>query len=485
MTAEHDVVAALGTWSAGGGPLYRRLAQALTSAAREGRLLPGQRLPAERALAEALAVSRATVVAAYEQLREAGLAESRRGSGTRIIPSLPAPSSDGSVRGGRGHLMFQRMIDGPGELISLSCSAMAGSEAVAAALREVVEADLGALLQDTGYHPRGLPELRRVLAEHYTRQGLPTNDEEILVTTGAHQALVLIAQQYLAPRRTVVVETPSWPGCLDVFQGAEAVLHPVPLDEEGPEPVALSRALATSPALLFVMPSYHNPTGQMMSLARRRRVGELAAQHGVPVIEDNAYAGLQHAEPLPPLALLAPARAEVLTVDSLGKAVWGGLRIGWVRGPCHIIDRLARRKVLADLGSPLIDQAVAARLVPRLEELVRARSDHARARMGQLEAALRDRLPDWTWRRPDGGSSLWVRAPGVDVSSLAQVALRHGVEIIPGSTMGPDGGYQDHLRIPFTFAEERVPQLMDALVAAVGELARHGPRDDRQLTPVV
>lgn len=486
-----DLVVALGDWSTGPGPLYRKLADAVGRATADGALLPGQRLPAERRLADALAVSRATVVAAYDELRGRGVLESRQGSGTRVSAGLPAPPSDGRVRGGRANVIFQRMIDGPGgDLISLTCAAKGGSSAVAEALDEVVREDLSALLADPGYHPRGLPALRAALAAHYTAGGLPTTNEEVLVTTGAHQALVLVTDLYLAPRRGVVIEAPSWPGCIDVFQAAGARLHGVPMDGEGIDAHGLARALAgTAPSLLYVMPTYHNPTGVLMSAARRRRVGELVARYRVPVVEDNAYAGLAGGGPdgaVPaPLATSAPDGAEVLTVDSLGKSVWGGLRTGWVRAPRHIVDRLARRKALADLGSPVLDQALAARLVPRIAELTARRSAELTERLDLLEQLLRRHLPDWRWQRPTGGSALWARLPDLDAGTFAQVALRHGVEIVPGSAMDPDGGHDDHLRIPFTFEPEVLVAMVRGLADAAEELARHGPRDDRPLRPVV
>lgn len=484
------VAGVLGDWSTGHGPLYRKLADALERAAADGALLPGERLPSERRLADVLAVSRATVVAAYDELRGRGLLESRQGSGTRVRESLPVPASDGRVPGGRADAIFQRMIDGPGELISLTCAATRGASEVAEALDEVVHHDLRDLLAEPGYHPRGLPALRTAIARHYTAAGLPTcGEEEVLVTTGAHQGLVLVADLYLAPRRQVVVEAPSWPGCIDVFHAAGALLHGVPLDAEGIDPALLSKALEEQPSLLYVMPTYNNPTGILMSAARRRRVGELAARHRVPVVEDNAYAGLAGCYPdgeaPAPLAAHAPPGAEVLTVDSLGKSVWGGLRIGWVRAPRHVIDRLARRKALADLGSPVLDQAVAARLLPRLDELTARRSEALSERLELLELLLRRHLPEWRWNRPAGGSSLWVHVPGLDAATYAQVALRHGVEIVPGAAMDPDGGHDDHLRIPFTFEPDVLVSLVRGLERAAEELTRHGPRDSRPLRPVV
>ncbi|GGK70344.1 GntR family transcriptional regulator [Sphaerisporangium melleum] len=480
FSTERDVVPLLGDWAARPGPLYRSLAGALTRAVHDGALAPGDRLPAERRLARTLGVSRATVVAAYEELRGGGLLVSRQGSGTRIAPDLRVrpPAADGRVPGGTATTIFQRLIDGPGELISMAVAAGGAVPQLADVLRELVRDDLDDLLADHGYHPGGLPALRVAIAAHLTGTGLPTAPEEVLVTTGAHQGLVLVTQLYLAPGATVVVESPNWPGCLDVFRSAGARLVTVPLDDEGPSVAALGAVLRErAPALLYLMPTYHNPTGLLMSATRRRRIAELAAVHGVPVLEDNASMTYhsESGDAPPPLAAYAPPGAEMLSLGSLAKAVWGGLRIGWVRGPAEIVQRLARRKVLADIASPVLDQALAARLLPRLEEILAVRSGELRRRLDHIDGLLRERLPSWRWRRPDGGGALWVELPGVNAVAFAQVAARYGVDVVPGAAMDPDGGHHSHLRLPYTFPPETLDELVHRLARAWAEFERHGP----------
>jgi DNA-binding transcriptional MocR family regulator len=270
------------------------------------------------------------------------------------------------------------------------------------------------------------------------------------------------------------------PAVVDLFRAAGARLVGVPLDDDGIDAEGLAQALADhQPALLYVMPTYHNPTGTLMSPGRRRRVVELAARHGVPVLEDNAYNTVvaldAAADPPPLLVAYAPATAEVLSVGSLAKAVWGGLRVGWVRAPGEIADRLARYKARADLGSPLLDQALAAQLLPRLGELQAARAATTRQRLDHLAALLTAQLPGWRWRRPDGGSALWVELPGTDAAVFAQVALRHGVDVVPGAVMDPSGAHDGYLRLPFTFPVQVLTELVERLRRAWTELQRHGP----------
>lgn len=459
-------VQTLGDWMTGRGAMYRRLAAAIESAILAGELVPGARLPAERALARTLAVSRATVVAAIDELRARGLVESRQGSGTRVSSTRAGRRTSADSRADRGlaQPMLRRLAAPAGEVLSMAHAAEPGSAELVTTVREVVEADLPVLLGDFGYHPRGLWALRTALAAHYTGVGLPTDPDQILVTTGAQQALVLVTRLFVHDGSTVVLERPSWPGCFDVYDAAGARLVGVPLDDEGIRADALATALREHrPALLFVIPTFHNPTGTLMSRSRRRLVAELAARHDVPVLEDNADAAIGDAELPPPVAAFAPDTAEVVTVGTLSKAVWGGLRIGWVRAARPVVDRLAKHKALADLGSPLLDQAVAARLVPRLPELIAQRATLAHERLTYLTQALSEALPQWRWRRPTGGSALWIELPDMDATVFAQLALRHGVEVIPGRATDPTGEHDNFLRLPFTYPPQTATEVVTRL----------------------
>jgi DNA-binding transcriptional MocR family regulator len=489
-----QLVEILGGWASAPGPLYRRLAMALERAVRAGDLQPDERLPSERDLARAVAVSRATVVAAYDELRGLGVVTSRQGSGTRVgrLREIAPPGADGRIPSGRGTSIFQRLVDGPGEVISLARAVESGVPELTDALRDLVRDDLPGLLADVGYHPRGLPALRAAVAAHFSSHGLATAPDQVLVTTGAHQAIGLVAQMYLRRGRVVVIESPSWPGCIDVFRAAGVRLVGVPIDDDGIRVDGVARACAEhAPALLYVMPTYHNPTGTLMSASRRQRIAELAARHGVPVLEDNAYNSYYaHGEANipsvpPPVAAYAPAGAEMLTIGSLAKTVWAGLRIGWIRAPGEIAERLARFKALADLGSPVIDQALAARLLPRLDELAAARAQTLRHRLDHLQRLLTEHLPTWRWRVPDGGSALWIELPGTTASVFGQIALRHGVEVVPGAAMDPTGTHDGYIRLPFTFSIEILTELVRRLRRSWAELERHGPDNATPLRPVV
>jgi DNA-binding transcriptional MocR family regulator len=225
----------------------------------------------------------------------------------------------------------------------------------------------------------------------------------------------------------------------------------VPLDAGGVVVDALEDLMErVRPRFAYLVPVHHNPTGSVLSESRSRRVAELSARYRVPVVEDLALRDLpMSGRPLPaPIAAHDPD-ALVITIGSMSKVFWAGLRIGWIRAPRPIVERLARLKIVNDIGSGLLSQAIAAAALPRLSEATAERRDALVAGHATLTAALAARLPEWSWETPIGGCVLWVRIPRGDAREFTQVAQRCGVSIVPGQVLSADGGHADRLRLPF------------------------------------
>jgi DNA-binding transcriptional MocR family regulator len=464
----------LGRWPAADGPLYRLLATRIGRLADTGELPPGIRLPPERALATALAVSRNTVALAYQVLRDDGMAESRQGSGTRLMPHLITPAAAHRANG-----FFAGMLGGAAA-VDLTIGAVECAPAVAEALRSprdvLGERELSRLTSGAGYLPYGLAELRAAIAAMLAgAHSVPTSAAEVLVTTGAQQALGLLVQTEVTPGQAVVTEDPTFPGFLDAVQRAGGRLVGVP-----PGDVArIADAVAVHrPALVYLIPSFHNPTGAVLPAAARLDIVELARRHpDVTIIDDLTMAELPLGDgpagweqPPPPLAALAPRLPNVVTVGSFSKNYWGGLRTGWVRAPEGIIARLAAAKAAADLGSPPFQQAILAALVrDRHDEILSGRADWARDRYAAMASALSSLLPAWAWTPPAGGLTIWARLPGdADSSAFAQAALRRGVAVVPGRLLTATPRRSPWLRLAFV----RPPS---ELVAAVQTLAAVQP----------
>lgn len=465
LTAKR-LIDVLGPWSTGEGPLHRRLAEALRGAIARGAVAAGCRLPAERALAQALSLSRGTVVAAYEALRQEQVLQSRQGSGT-FVPATGrrrAPDRSAPVR---RNVVAQGFLEGAGGTIPLLGAHSEGALGLDPELVAAAFADLGPELRGPGYEPLGLPALREAIARHLCAQGLPTRAEQILVTSGAQQALALACTLFVRPGEAVALENPTYLTAIDIFSTQGARLLPVPVGPEGPDLDRLRDLLERAePRLVYLIPTYHNPTGVVMPEAARRRLAQLAERAGVPVLEDLALADLTlGAEPPPPVAAFARG-GTLLTVGSMSKVFWAGLRVGWLRAEPEIVLRLGRLKVVHDLGVSLLSQAVAVRLLKDATALRARRCREVARGLEVWSELLQAELPGWRFTAPPGGLCLWAQLPAGSAAELAQVALRHGVSIVPGPLCSPDGGCGDHLRLPLSCSEAAAREGVRRLAAA-------------------
>jgi DNA-binding transcriptional MocR family regulator len=457
----------VGGWSGGNGPLFRQLALAIGRGIERGALPAGSRLPAERPLAEVLSVSRGTAVAAYDLLVGDGLVERRPGSGTFVV----GPGDLALPAGREGTALVHRLVDrshDPGlPVVDLSISVVSDPSGLPDLT--VTASDLAAVVPGTGYSPWGLPDLRSALAAHVTGWGLPTSPDEVVVTTGAQQAIAAAAACWVRPGDTVVVDDPTYPGAIAAFAAAGARLLAVPVDAHGVRPDAFEDALSSRPALAYVQSTLHSPTGSVLAAQRRQRLAEIVVRHRVPMVEDMALADLAWVTSPPPIAAFATG-APIAVVGSLSKLFWGGLRVGWVRAPEAVALRFARVKATHDLGSSALSQIVAARLVRALPTsgLADQRRRQHRERYEVLAAALRRSLPAWTWPEPAGGLSVWVRLPrGSDAGALARAAQRRGVVVATSEGLSADPrSHGDRLRLSFSapgqVLEEGVARLASA-----------------------
>jgi DNA-binding transcriptional MocR family regulator len=489
MVSAAMLVDLIGPWSDGADPLNEQLADALARAIEAGLLPPGTRLPAERELARELALSRTTIVAAYDRLRLAGLARSRQGSGTRVAarrPGLYQPYAATPVEHTDVELPPRRLPVPAGqptassppvgllelhspvhEAVSLTIGALPASPLVADAIATAVREDVPELLGEMGYDPFGLPRLRAGLAAHMTRLGVPTDADEIVITSGAQQAVHLIASALGGPGSAVAMEDPTYIGAIDAFRTTGNRLLPIPVDGDGPRVEVIGLSAGAAPLrLVYVVPTFHNPTGVTMPAARRQELVRMAGELGFQIVEDlTPDASLGIGVP-PPLAAFDQGGDRVITVGSLSKIAWGGLRIGWIRASRPDIDRLVAAKIVADHSSSLITQAIAVRVLEGVEAIASETMRVAADRRRVVTEALAARLPDWEWRMPAGGLALWVRLPDADTVAFSRLAADHGVIVRPGPLASPVGGYRDHIRIAYGTTPDKLVEGVERLATA-------------------
>ena len=464
----------LSSWTTRPGALHHRLSAAIEHGIVQGFLLPGTRLPAERNLAQALSVSRTTVVSAYSSLHAKGWLESKTGSGTWVSrqKAIAARSLAHSCVVSRGSILSIVQSNDP-NLLNL---AIATTEPLAEFVQDAsvrARDHVAYLLGQRAYLPFGLPALRIAIASYLTKTGTSTSPEQILITTGAQQAISLITALFVLRGDSVLVESPTYFGALEVFRFAGARLYPIQVEENHVSSDSLTRRIATvQPRLIYVSPSCQNPTGAILPTHDRRKIARCAEQHQVPIIEDESLADLTfRGDRLPSISAYSPS-APILTIGSLSKLISAGLRIGWIRGPLPLINRLARLKSASDLGSASVSQAIALEVFARIYEARAMRIPELRVKRDLVVDLLRRSQVDWEFTQPEGGLSIWLKMPGVEAQALSQLAMRRGLAIAPGNLFSADESHPEFLRLPFLLSPEMLATAVEGLVETWREVKR-------------
>lgn len=444
----------LGNWrtSSRTGPAYHGLSDAIRLLIVDGRIPIGARLPSERALAEALHVSRTTVTAAYTQLREDGYLNARQGArSTTALPVSPSPPS----------------------LTIPTANLAAATLAAPAAVVSQAYADAAELvtpyLRDIGIELRGVVALREAIAERYCARGLPTDPDEIMVTTGALHAIGLILATYTQPDDRVLVEQPTYHGGLAAMATRGVRPVPVAMTATGWELDAVDAAIRQLvPSLAYLIPDNHNPTGLTLPPAGRRRLAQIIADTRTRTIIDETITDMWLDEQVPPpfAASLTAGRDLVLTVGSMSKSFWGGLRIGWIRAERTTLATVAALRPAVDMGTPVFEQLAAARLLAAENDVLPERREILRTRRALLLDLMREHLPDWRPAPGTGGMSLWVRLPAPMSSALSAAASRMGLEIPPGPRFGVDGTLERFIRVPYTLPDDQLVESITLLARA-------------------
>ena len=323
-----------------------------------------------------------------------------------------------------------------------------------------------------GYGP-----LRQLIAERMRRHGAPVDPDDIVITNGSQQGIDNVVRAVVDPGEVVLVEAPTFMDAIRIFRSHGAEVVGVPMDDEGMRPDALRATLERLPApprILYLIPTYQNPTGITMSLPRRREILGAAREAGMLVLEDDPYGELRYDDvELPSLRALDPA---VIHLGTFSKTFAPGLRIGWVVTG----DPLRRMLLSIKEGTDIQTERIMTRTVYHAvrgyldDHLDRAREIYRGRRDAMVHALEREMPAGTTWTVPEGGFFVWVQLPeGMNADDLLPAAARNGVIYLPGSWFFPDRSEVRGLRLNFsTLPEERIVEgvrrLGETLRAALG-----------------
>ncbi|WML48997.1 PLP-dependent aminotransferase family protein [Neobacillus sp. PS3-34] len=318
---------------------------------------------------------------------------------------------------------------------------------------------------DLPLHYIGSPRiegLQQQILKRLAERGMNVLDSELLITSGACQAIDLIARIFLDENAVVAVESPTYMEALEIFQNYTKQIIAIPVDDQGLRTDQLEEVLAERkreglplPRILYTIPTFQNPTGTTMAAERRKHLIELSEEFDFLILEDDAYGELSFNEnPVPLKAIDKGGR--VLHVGSLSKVVAPGMRIGWIAGASEFITALSWFK--KDLDHPFAQSTMAVYLENTdLEKRLIILKDVYSAKCATLIRSLEQSLPESvSWYVPEGGYFVWVKIPGVDTSLLLTQALSEGVSYVPGKYFfldQKDGA--EFLRLSFSYADEK------------------------------
>jgi len=463
-----------------GTPLYRQLETTLREQIQSGALAPDTRLPSSRELAGRLGVNRVTVTNAYADLEADGLLYSLHGSGTYVSPPIkglekrqPGALEEWPVWQSEAYRR-SRPFNGldidemmararrPGVITfapGVSDSSLFRTDEFRKVLQLVLQRD-GVEALEYGDR-RGYPALRKTIASILASQGIPANPDDVLITSGSQQALLITAGALLRPGDSVLVEAPTYSTALELFSALGARIIGVPVDEKGMQVEQVESLIrAHHPRLIYTIPNFQNPTGACLSGHRRRELAALARRWEVPVVEDDFVGDLRYEGRAQPALKSLDTHGDVIYISSFSKMLMPGLRLGYIVANGPVYEALIAQKRINDLNTSNFSQrAVEAYItVGRYRaHLRRACQFYSRRRDTFMAALTREMPPEVRWMPPQGGLFVWLELPpALTWERLLPAAVDEGVAFMPGSPFFPDGSGRSCMRLNFTLHPSEV-----------------------------
>lgn len=449
-------------------PAYIQISDYMIHKIQSGEWIEGALLPNQRELSKKMNVNRSTLVSALDELKAMALLETHGKGGTRVS-KCPMPSQEAKAPDWQSHISEGFHISNLDTIqiinryeftdgyIRLS-SGEPSPDLFPKDLMTEVLGDVAAQMNNLGYEePKGMPYLRQQVSDYLKTCGVIAPPENILIVSGALQAIQLASIGLIQPGSTVFLEKPSYLYSLNIFQSIGMRRCAVPMDENGllPDSLIMQKPKHRQ-AILYTVPSFHNPTGRVMSEPRRIEVVEACSRAQIPIIEDDVYRELWIDEP-PPLPLKTfDQNGNVLYVGSASKTLSTGLRIGWMVGPEAVVDRLGDLKMQSDYGSSSLAQLTVGKFFEKKYygiQAARVRAALFKRRKVALEALAFYFSDLATWEIPSGGYYIWIqfRVP-VKMRELFDLAYKQKILAYPGYLY--DNEMNHCLRISYSYATE-------------------------------
>ncbi|MGI6574805.1 MAG: PLP-dependent aminotransferase family protein [bacterium] len=304
-----------------------------------------------------------------------------------------------------------------------------------------------------GYQP-----LREFIADWVKERGIEADPSEVLIISGSQQGLDLMGKAFIDPGDNVLVEDPTYLAALQIFTAYEANFTSIPTDNLGPIPAKIKEVAQGNKInkLIYLIPTFQNPTGITMPVERRQEVVSVAEELGLVLMEDDPYGELRYSgEPVPALKSF-DTKGSVVYLGSFSKIISPGLRVGYIIGNQEIIRKLTIGKQTVDLHTSNLSQAIVYEYCSRgllPKHLAKIRAQYKEKRDLMLKLLEENFPPEVTWTKPEGGLFLWMELPqGISTTELLKEAIKEKVAFIPGDSFFPHGGGSNTIRLNFSNA---------------------------------
>ncbi len=489
-------------------PLYQQIQEIITQKITDHTIPPGEKLPPERELASYFSVSRTTAINAYRHLEQQGLIQTKVGSGTYTADCHPKAASTPSPM--PWHQLFSPHPQSP----------------VSSILRELVSTptsedniSLAAGMPDPNFYPferfstlfhknsanmdpidlghistEGYIPLRQTLgAMYHNKTTLPTTPDNILVLSGSQQGIYLISKIFLQPGDCVIVESPTYIGAIQVFHNAGVRILILPASASLPLPLLEDYLIRYRPKLFYIIPTFQNPNGRVLSLSDRQELLRLAARHQLIVVEDDPYSELYYNEPPPPSIKALDHHGSVIYLGTFSKTIFPGLRTGWMVAATPVINRIALEKQYVDLHSNNLSQWLLHLFLQEgaLEtHLLVLRKEYQKRRDVMANSIRRYCGTKLDFSLPTGGFYLWCKLQAEVTSPiLLHEARKNGVSFVPGEAFYTDQSNSNELRLCFaSHPEKKLEEGIKRLATALSSFTQMQtwPKENTSLTrPII
>ncbi|WP_315370965.1 PLP-dependent aminotransferase family protein [Paenibacillus xylanexedens] len=460
--------------------LYEQVIHYLVVRIEAGEWAEHEKLPSVRSLSELLGVHRLTVFKAYQELKERGSVYVKDKSGYYVSPATPFSVTD--------------QADDPAVSAWLHWDSLARVQSLEAEYqfsKSLIDPSLlsnrywGELMRDLlDQYPRllgtystiqGDLELRSALASHLTKkERFYLSADEVLITSGAQQAIDVISRTLVKPGDRVLMERPTYGPAMEIFRKQGARLIFTDIHSDGYDLEQIEHLMKSEkPRLFYTTPTFHNPTGVNVPVEQRKQLPELAEQYGCFLLEDDSTYDIYFKEKPPAPIFTYDTTGHTLYIRSYSKYVAPGLRIAAIICRQRFMPGLQAVKSLTDNGSPLLNQKLFLRYFQseRMHQHLSKLRTAIQLRMEVMEQSLLE--TDWTWTRPEGGLNFWVELPeGVDTGRLLHRCMEQSVAFVPGTVFdSSDHSASRKLRLSFSYAhEQQIREGMNRLITLAKEM---------------